>query len=216
MANNYQNLNAEKALIWRIVHRDNLPWILDNGVHCPNSRTQNPHYVSIGNAELIDRRAYRAVPISPGGTLSDYVPFYFTPFSPMMYSIKTGHGGIRKRDNEEIVILVSSLRRVQELGLPFVFTDRHAYTQLSRFFDNLANLADIDWQLIQRRDFKRDPDDLEKVERYQAEALVHRLLPIAALLGVVCYNNDTGKTIQRAVENRGLQLDVRAIPGWYF
>lgn len=25
----YTNLNPEKALIWRIVHRDNLPWILD-------------------------------------------------------------------------------------------------------------------------------------------------------------------------------------------
>lgn len=28
------NLNPEKALIFRIVHRDNLPWILDHGLHC--------------------------------------------------------------------------------------------------------------------------------------------------------------------------------------
>jgi hypothetical protein len=34
MVNHYPNLNPEKALIWRIVHRDNLPWILDNGLHC--------------------------------------------------------------------------------------------------------------------------------------------------------------------------------------
>ena len=33
MANHYPSLNPEKALIWRIVHRDNLPWILDKGVH---------------------------------------------------------------------------------------------------------------------------------------------------------------------------------------
>ena len=33
MANHYPNLNRETALIWRIVHRDNLPWILDNGLH---------------------------------------------------------------------------------------------------------------------------------------------------------------------------------------
>ncbi len=32
----YSSLNPEKALIWRIVHRDNLPWILDNGLHCGN------------------------------------------------------------------------------------------------------------------------------------------------------------------------------------
>lgn len=34
MANHFPNLNLGKALIWRIVHRDNLPWILDNSAHC--------------------------------------------------------------------------------------------------------------------------------------------------------------------------------------
>lgn len=43
----YSNLNPEKALIWRIVHRDNLPWILDNGMHCASSEVQAPQYVNI-------------------------------------------------------------------------------------------------------------------------------------------------------------------------
>ena len=31
------NLNPEKALIFRIVHKDNVPWILDHdGLHCRN------------------------------------------------------------------------------------------------------------------------------------------------------------------------------------
>ena len=41
------------------------------------------------------------------GTLNDYVPFYFTPFSIMMYNIKTGYGGIKHVPNEKIAILVS-------------------------------------------------------------------------------------------------------------
>src|SRR3954466_10875814 len=101
------NLTPDKALIFRIVHRDNLPWILDNGLHCRNSDTFNPNYVNIGNVELIDRRNGHTVPCPPGGTLSDYVPFYFTPFSPMLLNITTGWGGITKRRNEEIVVLVS-------------------------------------------------------------------------------------------------------------
>jgi hypothetical protein len=36
MASGYESLNPAKALIWRIVHRDNLPWILDHGLHCWN------------------------------------------------------------------------------------------------------------------------------------------------------------------------------------
>ena len=156
------------------------------------------------------------MPIGPGGTLSDYVPFYFTPFSTMMYNIKTGFGGIRKWSNEEIVILVSSLHRVHELDLPFVFTDRHAYPKLAQYFDDLAQLAAIDWPLLQRRDFSRDPEDPVKVERYQAEALIHRYLPVAALHGVVCYSDAIRSRIQKQVADRGLGLDVRAKPEWYF
>lgn len=80
MPHNYKNLNLEKALIWRIVHRDNLPWILDNGLHCGNSTIQSPTWVNIGNDELIGKRASHTVPIAPCGVLNDYVPFYFTPF----------------------------------------------------------------------------------------------------------------------------------------
>jgi len=32
----YTNLNLDKALIWRITHRRNLPWILANGLHAGN------------------------------------------------------------------------------------------------------------------------------------------------------------------------------------
>jgi ssDNA thymidine ADP-ribosyltransferase, DarT len=216
MSSRYQNLNPEKALIWRIVHRDNLPWILQNGVHCRNSAAQDPNHVNIGNAELIDKRAHRVVPIAPGGTLSDYVPFYFTPFSPMMYNIKTGYGGIQQRTNAEIVLLVSTLRKVNELGLDYVFTDRHAYTPLAQYFDNLEMLKEIDWPILQDRNFKRDPDDPIKVERYQAEALIHQHLPLNALVGIVCYNEDMKQKIDNQVTDLDLKLDVRAMPHWYF
>lgn len=63
---NYTNLNPEKALIWRILHRANLSWVLQNGIHCGNSQVRYPEWVSIGNTELIDKRATRPIPGSPG------------------------------------------------------------------------------------------------------------------------------------------------------
>lgn len=212
----YRNLNPQKALIWRIVHRDNIAWILDHGLHCRDSPVKDAGYIDIGNPDLIERRTRRGVPIAPGGTLSDYVPFYFTPFSPMLYNIKTGHGGIRKRDNAEIAMLVSSVHRVRELGVSLVFTDRHAYTRLARYFSDPVQLSEVDWPLLQRRDFRRDDDDPEKVERYQAEALVHRHLPVQGLLGIVCHDEAVRSTIVQLVTARGLNLDVRALPHWYF
>jgi hypothetical protein len=103
-----ETLTPEKALIFRAIHRLNLPWALANGLHSRSSVLQDPGFVAIGNAEIIARRQRRAVPIEPGGNLADYIPFYFTPYSPMLLNIKTGFGGIQQRSNHDIVILVSS------------------------------------------------------------------------------------------------------------
>ena len=133
-----ENLNPERALIFRIVHVSNVPGIFERGdLHCPNSSGQDSNYVNIGNAELIVKRSRRVVPIPPGGTLGDYIAFYFTPFSIMMYNIKTGYGGVTRRENRHIAILVSSVRRLSELSLPFVFTNQHAYTADAEFFARL-------------------------------------------------------------------------------
>ena len=47
--------------------------------------------VEVGHAGIKERRRGRMVPIGPGGAVSDYVPFYFAPRSPMMYAIHRGN-----------------------------------------------------------------------------------------------------------------------------
>lgn len=211
-----KDLAQHKALIFRIVHRDNIPWILENGLHCKNSKVRDPNYVEIGNVDLISKRDKHPVPAPPHGFLSDYVPFYFTPFSPMMYNIKTGWGGIRKRDNDEIVIVVSSLQLLTQSGAQFLFTDRHAYLVAAQFYSALERLDQIDWDMLQRRDFKNDPDDPSKKERYQAEVLVYKHLPIEALAGFVCYNDDTLNGLTTALKDRQQTAKVIKKSDWYF
>lgn len=212
----YTSLNPEKALIWRIIHRDNLPWVLQHGLHSGNSAHRAPNWVSIGNAELIDKRARHPVPMPPGGLLNDYVPFYFTPFSVMMRNIRSGRGGVQQRRNDEIVLLVSSLHHLAKQGLPFLFTDMHAYYGWSTYYDDLAHLDRVDWKLLQARDFRREENDPAKFERYQAEALVHQHCPVSGLIGVVCHS-ETGKMLAHAqVQAEGLNLAVHSRPGWYF
>jgi hypothetical protein len=212
---NYERLNATNAYIWRIVHRHNLPWLLDNGLVCANTQELDPNFVAIGNAELIGRREHRVVPIAPGGTLSDYVPFYFTPFSPMMYNIYTGRT-VRQQRNEDICMLVSTIPVLRRLNIPFIFTDRHAYTQLARFFSDVRDLDQIDWPLLQARDFRRNPDDPEQIERYQAEALVYRHLPVTGLTAIVCYTEQVKRELEQLVAARGLNVTVQALRHWYF
>ena len=210
------SLNPEKALIFRITHIQNVPWILQNGLHCRNSGVFDPNYREIGNPDLIAKRTQREVPIPPGGTLSDYIPFYFTPHSPMLLNIKTGHNGIRQTPMPDVVIFASSLRNLAKLGSAFVYTDRHAYLAAAEFSSDLDDLARLDWQRLQTRDFTRDPNDPGKFERYQAEALVYRELPVTSLMGMICHGAPQEAQLKGLVQNMHLDLTVTARPGWFF
>ncbi len=210
------SLKPENGLIFRITHIANVPWILDHGLHCRNTAERDPNFVEIGNPELIQKRTHRQVPIAPGGVLSDYIPFYFTPHSPMLYNIKTGYQGITRRSMSEIVILVASLPALTRKGIPFVFTDRHAYLQMASFYSDLARLDCIPWELLRNRDFKKDISDPGKFERYQAEALVHQCLPMTGLSGIMCFGDAQKNVLQAEVEIRGQSLQIVVKPDGYF
>lgn len=209
-------LTPDNAFIWRIVHRDNLPWLLAHGLHCPSSSMRSPDWISIGNEDVIEKRLRRIVPIAPGGCLADYVPFYFSPFSPMLLNVITGYRGIRQRRRSEIVILVGKLRDLAADGVPYVFTNRHALKVTAEYFGSVDDLDAVDWALLQSRDFRRDQNDLDKFDRYEAEALIHRHLPVQRLAGIVCYDTETQRRIIDSIGEKGLMLDVRVRPGWYF
>jgi hypothetical protein len=204
-------LNPEKALIFRILHRNNLEDVLTNGCRF-RSDAAGQGYVEIGNLELVQRRIGHPIPCAPGGTLSDYVPFYFTPYSPMLYNIKTGKG-VPKRPVSEIVILVSSLRKLKSMGIPFVFSDRHAYLKTALFSNDLTDLNRIIWPVLQERDFRKD--DLDRFEKYQAEALVYRHVPLTALMGVVCYDQAVASSMKAVTAAKQLDLNIIARPEWY-
>ena len=192
-----------------------MPWILQHGLHAATSRILDPDFRNIGNRDLIDKRTHRRVRAGPDGVLSDYVPFYFTPFSIMMYNIHTGCN-VRQVPNEEIVILVSSLHKVAELGIPFVFTDQHAYPLMANYFTDLHDLDKVDWDLLNQRDFRHDPDDPGKKERYQAEALIWKHLPVQGLLGICSHSEAVDHGIQQELAKRKIEMQTVVKKDWYF
>lgn len=117
---------------------------------------------------------------------------------------------------EDIVILVTSLKKVKTAGLPFLFTDRHAYLLTAEFFSSLDELGKVDWPLLQSRNFQKDYRDPGRFERYQAEALVYGHLPVDCLFGMVCYNQQQKGRLDAQIATRSLALEVHAKPGWFF
>ncbi len=211
------NLSAKLGLLFRITHAGNLASLLASGLHCANGVAADPNFVAIGNPDLIGKRAHRPVPVPPGGTLADYVPFYFTPKSPMLLNIKTGYNGIIRRSNEEIVVLVSSCQAMSDQGVSMLFTDRHAYMATAAWTSNHADLAGmIDWDILRRHDFAGDDGYPDKMERHQAEALAHWHVPVNALLGIGCVSDVVGSATESQVRAAGLTLKVVVRPEWYF
>ncbi|MGH8746642.1 MAG: type II toxin-antitoxin system toxin DNA ADP-ribosyl transferase DarT [Burkholderiales bacterium] len=203
------------TFVYRITHADNVPWLLANGLHCASAGVRDPGFVEIGLPDLIQRRATRTVPLPPGGTLNDYVPFYFGTHSVMLYNLHTGYG-VKQVPQREIVYLVSSVQLLGSRNVPFLFTNRHAYVALAHYSSNTADLDTLDWDLINGRDFKRDPNRPEKIERREAELLAHRSVPFEALEGIACYDGTVRLRIEAVARELGVNVTVRENREWYF
>ena len=115
----------------------------------------------------------------------------------------------------EIVILASSLLTLQKTGIPFLITDRHAYLSTATFSGDLAALGGLDWARWQARNFKIDRNDPGKFERYQAEALAYKHVPVAALHGIACHGEEQVVSLKEIEHNLAAGFDVVSRPGWY-
>lgn len=133
----------------------------------------------------------------------------------MAYNIHTGRT-VQQRDNDQIVILVTSLARLKEKSVPFVMTDRHACAKLANYYNKTDCLEKIDWKILRNSDFSRDNDDPDKTNRYMAEALVHKHMPIDALLYVACCDEKQRSWANELMSKRKLNLEVHTKRGWYF
>src|SRR5690606_37858216 len=123
-------------------------------------------YTNIANTEIQTRRASTAVP-HKGGNLHDYVPFYFSNRSPMLYSIY--RSGISQSD---IVYLVSTLPKVDSENAEWVFTDGHPIVAYSTFYEDVSDLDEVDWDIINDKYWENTEEDPNRKTRKQAEFLV--------------------------------------------
>lgn len=117
---------------------------------------------------------------------------------------------------EDIIILVSSLPALRANGYAYVFTDRHSVLGYAKFHTGMEELEGLDWEGLRARDFRRDPEKPDKLERYQAKALVHKFLPFSGLTGVVCHGREQEEKLKLILGSAGTDLPVVARPNWYF
>jgi hypothetical protein len=201
--------------IYHFTDAANLPGILSaNELRC---HRMAPNVVDVGDASIKSRRALIDVKCGPGGKVCDYVPFYYAPRSPMLYSIICGNVPDVDPDQRRLVDVLSSTEAAYEAGLACVFTDGNAATAFTEFHDDPAKLDHVvDWPLMRARYWFNTPDDPDRRRRRMAEFLVHRSLPLGSVARLVVHDRGVASHVAGVLQAAGSAVPLAIRRSWYF
>ncbi len=179
---------------------------------CKNDMTaQNAHYRSSAFDSVQAQRGCFQVPVSRGGTIHDYVPFYFNSLSPMLYTINCGN--VENIKMKDLIFFKSSAQRVSSSGCDFAFTDGHGIMDLSDYYDDLADLDKVPWNVINARYWNKFPDGSRL---RQSEFLVYKSFNWSLVEVIGVYNQEMREKIEELISNLQHTPIVQVRRNWYF
>lgn len=196
-----------------MTHIENIPHILQYGITHSDSSNANPSYVPIGDNSIIKTR--NNFLLDNGRRLGEYIPFYFSKRNPMLLVIQKGYNSVVLTSAENIVYCVTSIQKIIEQKLDFIFTDGHANNGLSSQFiiSDLNNIDEIiDWKAIKAK-YWNDENDLDRKRKKEAEFLVLGDIDKAAILGYVVFNESAKK---RMTDFGVGESQIRVNSNYYF
>ena len=210
-------INADRKYCYRICNIRNLTHILEAGLCTKNHPSASSHYYPIGNPDIIGTRDKTPVRIKDYGTIGDYVPFYFTPRSIMLFNIITGYYAplVPQLSREQIIVIRSEIAALSQSKC-FFFTDGQANSVYSKHYADLKDLDKIDWESIQQSNFQKSDLDTDRPRRYQAEFLVHSHVPLELIECILVYNEKTQLVVNKELQAAGFNIPVKVAPICFF
>jgi len=205
---------------YRLIHVDTLAIVMQRAaLHAPNHTPRDGlAYRTIHREDVQEGRLVREVAAGLRGTIHDYVPFYFGPRSVMLYQVSTGWVPGYREGQEPLIHLVASCQAVAAAGLEFAFSDGHGLARFTAWYDDLADLVEVDWEAAYARQWKDTAEDMDRQRRKQAEFLVHRTMPWALVESIGVYNEAARQRVEGMFESHGQRGSppVRIQPEWYY
>ena len=196
-----------------MTHIGNIAHIIEHGITHAGSKKANPDFISIGDGSLIGTR--KNFVLNNGKLLGEYIPFYFAYKTPMLYVVQKGYNQVKPIAPEEIVYCVTSVQKILEFNIDFIFTDGHAFDRFSTQYTprDIEKISEIiDWEAIKAKYWNIE-SDLDLKRRKEAEFLVLGDIPIECILGYIVFNLNSQK---RLVENGINPEKISIKPDYYF
>lgn len=97
---------------------------------------------------------------------------------------------------KKIVYCLSSVQKIEDQKLDYIFTDGHALSILTTYYDrhDIAKINElVDWEAVRVKYWTND-SDLKR--RKEAEFLVSGDIPLDAILGFVVFNEAAAQTLK--------------------
>jgi hypothetical protein len=207
--------------IYHITHIDNLPSIATGmGLVSDAQRIASDLSCSLVGMSTIKQRRLEEIEIAchPGTTVGQYVPFYFCPRSIMLYILRMGnHPDVSYRGGQQpIVHLQADFHQVitwaNTNAVPWTFSNGNAGSRLTSFYNDPAQLSEIDWNAIAATDF-RDP---KIKEGKQAEFLLFNVFPWTLVEKVGTMDSTIASKVKTALAIADHQPTITIEPTWYF
>lgn len=206
--------------IYRLLHIDNLPIVLQRGgLHAPNFTPYDGlAYRPIHNTDVQAARRTTRIPCGPQGTVHDYVPFYFGYLSVMLLNLKTGRVAGYDEGQEPLIYLKTTAQTVEQSGTCYVFSDGHGLATFTGWYDALCHLDEVDWNIVYERYWRDTDEDNDRKRRKQAEFLVHQFCPWELIQEIGVLNDRMRDMVQTSLDNAlGAHRPVVTVrPEWYY
>ncbi len=111
----------------------------------------------------------------------------------MLLNLKTGRVPGYSEGQAPLIYLLTTAQAIQQAGCRFVFSDGHGLAGFTHWYDDLAQLDQVDWDIVGARYWKDSPEDNDRRRRKQAEFLVSESLN-RSLIGAIGVMNNQMKT----------------------
>jgi hypothetical protein len=205
------SVNPEQALIYHITDVENLPGILAEGGLQSDALIAEKNPAVIGYSHIKERRLKEIRVACCGGRfVGEFVPFYFCPRSPMLFTINKGNTGRPAGCQRTIVHLVSSVQASVGLGRAWAVSDGNAGAFHTWFGSTLDALKTLDWAAIRATDWRG------KTHQKSAEFLVAEFFPWAGIHAIGCHNNGVAKQVRELLDSQHHRPTVTVEPTWYY
>lgn len=232
-------MKVNPSHIFRMTHKNNIDIFIDEGyLYAPNYKEQKQYGISYPNINS----TRNSMQVFNGKYLHDYVPFYFSPLTPMSYVISQDKVELRDLDNNlkgmvdklDVIYFVISLDDLASLNYETIVSN----SACNNFtFDTFKTHDEtgIDWSLFNESPIKGEISEIDYYgsckyflskdheERYQnrsairgAEFLILDKIKFSDINIIVVNNEKTKIEIENKLNEKGIDKVVLVKPDCYY